>query len=268
METYLEDNDKDLCIGYSDCMMEQCNNWICTLEINEREIFDDNIAWCPGSYINWSCGYEEVIDTEISNDLYIKIQNEIVENANDNIVASQKFTKIFGNKWSHSEALSNPRMFMWNSAKKNLLLPMQIYLTDPLNSNKRIDFFQWLFSIKIDIEKGISENYKISHIDFSDIEAQRNKECEKYSQNQESTCRLLLDWSEYCSPVKKYNYVPEFCFADTNISQYKTDRAYQFRNDYVKRALWIGDTAISISDNKMMTTDLESGKKYDTVNMK
>jgi hypothetical protein len=26
METYLEDNDKDLCIGYSDCMMEQCNN--------------------------------------------------------------------------------------------------------------------------------------------------------------------------------------------------------------------------------------------------
>jgi hypothetical protein len=78
---------------------------------------------------------------------------------------------------------------------------------------------------------------------------------------------LLLDGTQYCAP-KKYNYVPEYCFADSNLWEYKARKAYNYRNDYVKRALWIGDTAISISDNKIMTSDLETWKKIDSVNLK
>ncbi len=184
------------------------------------------------------------------------------------IYVSQKYTKTLWGNGSYSEALNNPRMFMWNAAKNRLLLPAQLYVNSSEDYYKRIDFYQGLFAFEIDKDTWISEKYRVTHIDFSDIEKQRTDECAKYSQKQEeSSCKLLLDGTEYCSS-KTYSYVPEYCFAESNIWTYKANKSYNYRNDYVKRALWIGNTAISISDNKMMTTDLESGKKYDTVNMK
>ena len=184
------------------------------------------------------------------------------------IYVSQKFTKTLGGNGSHSEALNNPRMFMWNAAKNTLLLPAQLYVNSPDDYYKRIDFYQGLFALEISKDTWISEKYRVSHIDMSDIEKQRIDECSKYSQKQEeSNCKLLLDGTQYCS-TKKYSYVPQYCFADSNIWEYKASKSYNYRNDYVKRALWIWNTAISISDNKMMTTDLDSWKKFDTVNMK
>ena len=184
------------------------------------------------------------------------------------IYVAQKFTKTLGWNGSYSETLNNPRMFMWNAAKKTLLLPAQLYVNSPDDYYKRIDFFQWLFAFEIDKDTWISEKYRASHIDMSDIEKQRIDECAKYSQKiEESNCKLLLDGTQYCAP-KSYSYVPQYCFADTTIWWYMASKSYNYRNDYVKRALWIWNTAISISDNKMMTTDLESWKKFDTVNMK
>ena len=184
------------------------------------------------------------------------------------IYVAQKFTKTLGGNGSYSEALNNPRMFMWNTAKNTLLLPAQLYVNSPDDYYKRIDFYQGLFALEINKDTWISEKYRVSHIDMSDIEKQRTDECAKYSQKQEeSNCKLLLDGTQYCS-AKTYSYVPQYCFADSNIGEYKASKSYNYRNDYVKRSLWIWDTSISISDNKIMTSDLESGKKYDTVNLK
>jgi hypothetical protein len=128
---------------------------------------------------------------------------------------------------------------MWNAAKNTLLLPAQLYVNAPDDYYKRIDFYQGLFALEIDKYKGISEKYRVSHIDFDDIEKQRTDECAKYSQKQEeSNCKLLLDGTEYCSS-KKYSYVPQYCFADSNIGEYKANKSYNYRNDYVKRSLWI-----------------------------
>jgi inhibitor of cysteine peptidase len=184
------------------------------------------------------------------------------------IYVAQKYTKTLWANGSYSEALQNPRMFVWNAVKKTLLLPATVYLNSPEDYYKKIDFYQGLFSFEIDKDKWILENYKLSHIDFSDIEAERTKECSQYSQKEnEATCKLLLDGTQYCAP-KKYNYVPEYCFADSNLWEYKAKKSYNYRNDYVKRALWIGDAAISISDNQIMTSDLDTWKKIDSVNLK
>lgn len=200
-----------------------------------------------------------------------KIEEDSEWNFQENlwdIYVAQKFTKTLWGNGSYSEALNNPRMFMWNAAKKTLLLPAQLYVNAPDDYYKRIDFFQWLFAFEIDKDSGISEKYRVSHIDFSDIEKQRTDECAKYSQKiVEPNCKLLLDGTQYCAP-RTYSYVPQYCFADTTIWWYMASKSYNYQNDYVKRALWIWNTAISISDNKMMTTDLESWKKFDTVNMK
>ena len=42
------------------------------------------------------------------------------------IIAKQLFSKSFWESWSYSEALNNPRMFMWNSAKNKLFLPVSL----------------------------------------------------------------------------------------------------------------------------------------------
>lgn len=41
-----------------------------------------------------------------------------------NIAVSQTATATFGGKWSDSEVLQNPRLFVWNESKKQLIMPM------------------------------------------------------------------------------------------------------------------------------------------------
>lgn len=276
---FFESNVDTICKGYENCHIQKCVNIDCFKEVSvEYENENDRgLLECTGE-VNWTdCDYDVKIEIysecaiweNCSTYIYDELVEAIKKSSQNHIVASQKFTKTLGENGSYSEALNNPRMFMWNAAKNTLLLPAQLYVNSPEDYYKRIDFYQWLFALEINKDAWISEKYRVSHIDMWDIEKQRKDECAKYSQKQEETnCKILLDWSEYCTPVKKYNYVPEYCFADSNINEYKAKKSYNYSNDYVKRALWIWNTAISISDNKMMTTDLESGKKFDAVNMK
>jgi hypothetical protein len=46
--------------------------------------------------------------------------------------------------------MRNPRMFIFNKAKKILLLPVTIQKNESKDSYKVVDFFQGLYSIKID----------------------------------------------------------------------------------------------------------------------
>jgi len=46
------------------------------------------------------------------------------KDAKGQIVVTQEVSKTFGGKWSESEALQNPRLFVWNETTKQLILPM------------------------------------------------------------------------------------------------------------------------------------------------
>jgi len=54
---------------------------------------------------------------------------------------------------------------MWNSDKNLLLLPASIYTNESKESYAHTDFFNGLLALNIDKNSGISEKYKITHID-------------------------------------------------------------------------------------------------------
>ncbi len=167
------------------------------------------------------------------------------------IIVKQLKTLTMWDAWSYSEALNNPRMFIWNKNKNVLLLPVTLYKNESENSYRRLDYFNWLSAIKI-TKNGIVEEARITHIDTTGLEEKRQEECKKYLQKQDedSKCRELLDGSEYCPPVRE-TYVPEYCYKDSPIGSYLANRQYDFRNSFIKRALYIGDNILWVSDDKI-----------------
>jgi len=183
------------------------------------------------------------------------------------IYVAQKYSTTLGEYGSSSEATYNPRMFMWNANKNMLLLPAKIFLTDPSDIYKKIDFYQWMFALNIDKDTWIKELYRTTHIDFSDLEEKRLSECKKYSTDSTQQCKELLDGTMYCSQENK-QYVPTYCYADSSLGEYKARYSYNYVNDYITRSLWIWDTAISVSNNYIMTSNLNSWDKIDMIPMK
>lgn len=174
------------------------------------------------------------------------------------IIVKQLYTKTLWTVWSYSDALNNPRMFVWNANKKMLLLPANTYSSyDPVKYIYSW-FFSWLYALNIDKATWIEELFKVSHIDESQFEADRKEECQKYiSQNKyETECVTLIDWSQYCPP--KTSYVPQYCYSWATVSDYISQNSYKYSEHFVKRALYIWDKIFSISDWQMKSNDMNS----------
>ncbi len=192
-------------------------------------------------------------------DLY-EVNYDKKDSKNKNYIEiKQLYSLVLGDSWSRTEAMDNPRMFMWNKTKKLLLLPATLYKNESKDSYKHIDFFQGLIAINIDKNFWISEKYRITHINKTWIEDQRKKDCEKYTKkvSDQKKCRKLLDWTDYCSPERNY-YIPEYCFADSSIWAYIASKYWNFKDSFINRALWIWNTSFAISNNKISSHNLEN----------
>jgi len=174
------------------------------------------------------------------------------------IIVKQKFTKTFGESNSYSEATNNPRMFMWNAARKTLLLPATLYSTYPGEQYRYDDYFNGMLALGIDKNSGITEKYRLTHIDYGDSEAQRLKECEQYSTTQEPVCKALIGWGTSCTTPNN-RYVPKYCYADAKVWEYIASKSWQNRNSFIKRALWIWDKVYTLSDNIAGINDISTG---------
>ncbi len=170
------------------------------------------------------------------------------------IIVKQLHTMTMGENGSYSEALHNPRMFVWNKARNTLLLPASLYVNDPKQQYKRIDFYNGLLSINI-TPNGITKNAQVTHIDTSDLEEKRELECSRYSKiiSWEKQCTTLLDGTEYCSewePVGE-TYVPPYCYENSPVSEYLAGRSWQFNKSFIKRWLYVGNSVYALSDDKI-----------------
>ncbi len=185
------------------------------------------------------------------------------------IIVKQKYTKTFWDSGSYSEAMHNPRMFMWNASKNLLLLPSTIYINESEDSYKHIDFFNWLLALKVDKNSGIEEQYKITHIDLTWMKEKRDAECKKYlAKKQEATeCKILIDGSKYC-PVERNYYVPPYCYAESTLSSYIASQSWKFRSSFINRALWIWNTSFAISNDKITSQNIDTWKNIWEVKMK
>jgi hypothetical protein len=123
--------------------------------------------------------------------------------------------------------------------------------------------------LKIEKNSGITEKYRLTHIDYSWIEKQRLEECSRYSapEPEKQECKKLIDGSTYCPPVRQ-RYVPEYCYADSTVWEYIASRNRKFRKSFVNRALWIADHVYSISDEKLVKSDILTGSEKNSVEMK
>ena len=184
------------------------------------------------------------------------------------IIVKQKYTKTLWENWSYSEALNNPRMFMWKASDNKLFLPVQLYNNAEDDQYRRIDFFQWLVILTIDKDTWIKEDFRLTHIETTKLEEERNTECAKYTKDTtEKKCvKLIWGW-EYCEAVK-YNYVPKYCYADSTIWEYLASKSWQYRNSYIKRALWVWDNTYAISNEKISVSDIDNWEEVNSVELK
>ena len=186
----------------------------------------------------------------------------------NNIFVRQKFTETIWNKGSYTEALNNPRMFMWNSIKNTLLLPVKITKTDSENHYRQVWLYQGLLALDINKDSWIKEKYRVTHIDATWLEEKRMKACESYVPKKEETiCRKLINGTEYC-PSQKNIYIPKYCYADSPISEYFANQYWNYRDSFVERALWIGDKAYSFSNDQIKSVDFNTWKLDQTLNLK
>ena len=184
------------------------------------------------------------------------------------IIVKQLQTLTLWENWSYSEVLNNPRMFIWNKVKNILLLPVTLYKNDAVDNYKRIDFFNWLSVIKITKDE-IKEKARVTHIDKIGLEEKRQKECEKYTvkDSEETECRELLDGTTYCPPQRNI-YIPEYCYKDSTIESYIASKSRQFRNSFVKRALYSWETFFSISDDMVIANSFSDYKEVGDLKFK
>lgn len=113
-------------------------------------------------------------------DLYKVDYNK--KDAKGNVLVSQTWTKTFGDMGSESESLRNPRMFVWNTAKKLLMLPMILQkpaggqdcsiqydangkeISKQCNpSYKQTTIFAGLKGITVDVQAGINELFSYDY---------------------------------------------------------------------------------------------------------
>lgn len=187
------------------------------------------------------------------------------------IIVKQKFTKTLGWYGSYSEALNNPRMFVYKKDDNQLLLPMTLKQSAPDDKYRSIDFFQGLVSLEVNKDSGITEQYKISHMDTSDLEKKRELDCEKYApkEEEEEVCVDLIGGGQYCSSKKKsYNYVPKYCYAESPLGEYLASQSWNYSNSFIKRAVWAGDKVYTISDKEIRKSELSDGEKIKAVELK
>ena len=212
--------------------------------------------------------YKINYDKKCGDDGLTAIQEEKCDSGDyKGIIVEQLYTETFGGQGSYSEALHNPRMFVWNADKKTLLLPATLYERD--ENYKNTDFYNGLISIKIDKNSGVKVEAKTTHIDTSGLEEERKKECSQYSvDTEEPECRELLDGTMYCGQKPQKKYVPEYCFADSPIWEYLANRSWKFNKSFIKRALYIGDDVYAISDDKISTHEFGTLKNKNEVKMK
>lgn len=163
----------------------------------------------------------------------------------------QEGSLTLGDNGSSSEVLTNPRAFVWYKEKNLLLMPAQIQYSahDPVDTYRVQSIYQWLIGISI-TPGSVSEKWRVTHIvSPADMEKKWRAECANYSGSKSQSCRKLLDGSEYCTT--EYNYVPQYCFADSTVESYIAANIWNYSSDFITRALYRGDTFYSLSDSSI-----------------
>lgn len=182
----------------------------------------------------------------------------------------QLSTLTIGDQGSSSEVLQNPRLFTWY-AKKNLLFMPATLMTNAGDINepyRNKDAWQGTVALSIDPTNGVKEQSRITHINTDGLEAKRLEECKKSAIDSKPVCKTIIGGGEFCSTPSQ-SYVPPYCYTDSPIGEYLANQLWNFSNDFVLRNLYLDNTLITVSNNKIQANDIEQNyEKIGSVEMK
>ncbi len=99
--------------------------------------------------------------------------------------------------------------------------------------------------------EAIAEKFRVTHITYaSGAEDAWKKDCEEYlKETDTATCVKLLDGTEYCPGNTRY--VPQYCYEGATVESYIADHIWEYSNDYINRALYIGDSFYTIGNSRI-----------------
>lgn len=180
------------------------------------------------------------------------------------IIVKQLFTKTFWWSWSYSEALNNPRMFVWNSVKNKLFLPVS--LKDYSNTNNK-DNFIWLLALTINKNSWIKQDFRVTNIDLDKVEKQRQEECKQYDKAEEKVCKTLVSGKQVCW-YENISSIPNYCLQDSTIFDYLSNNSWKFSESSINRALWIWNNFYSLSPDRIKANNMDSGKEVLNIELK
>ena len=182
----------------------------------------------------------------------------------------QLSTLTLGDAGSSSDVLSNPRLFTWYAKKNLLFMPVTLMTSanDKINTYRNSDAWQGTVAISINPSTGVKEQSRITHIDRSGLEAKRMEDCKQYTgTDSKPMCYKLIGGGEYCNSPS--TYVPPYCYADSSVGEYFAGQIWNFSNDFIVRNLYLDNTLLTVSNNKIQANDIGLGyAKVSSVEMK
>ncbi len=159
----------------------------------------------------------------------------------------QEQSLILGDVGSSSDVLWNPRLFTYYKERGLLLLPGTFTKSanDPKDIYRLSDTYQWVVWISIQ-QSGITERFRVTHIKKPvDLEESWKKDCAQYARPTTPSCHAVIGWGEYCE--WSTNYVPPYCYAGSTKDAYFAQNIWNYSNDFISRALYIGEEFYTLS---------------------
>lgn len=174
----------------------------------------------------------------------------------------QLSTLTLGDQGSYADVLNNPRLFVWNANKHLLFMPATLMTNanDPAQPYRNKDAFQGTIALSITTGSGVQEKARITHIDTFGLESKRTEECKQYATvSGQPICKPIIGGGEYCTTPTN-SYVPSYCYTDSPLGEYLSSQLWNFSNDFIVRNLYLDNTLITVSNNRMQANDI--GQNY------
>lgn len=144
-----------------------------------------------------------------------------------------------GDPGSSSDALWNPKAFVWYAEKNLLLLPATLMTSanNPENTYLSKSAFQWLVGISI-LPNSIQEKFRITHISvLATVNDAWKKDCEQYSKN----------------TTGYQKYLPEYCKTDATLDMYIASNIWEYSSDFISRVLYVGENLYTIGNSRIQS---------------
>jgi inhibitor of cysteine peptidase len=143
-----------------------------------------------------------------------------------------------GDMGSSSDALWNPKAFVWYKEKNLLLLPVTLMTSAGNTENTYLSKSAFQGMVGLSINPGnIVEKFRLTHISIpATLNEQWKKDCAQYETQ------------------KNANYgswIPDYCKSSSTLDMYIAANIWNLSSDFISRVLYVGDSLYTIGNSRI-----------------